>query len=231
MKKKKIKKKKEKDKDKKDDINIKILFNSLYDEIKEIKAITTKNNLNKEKENITNKNAFLTSLSNVHNNNFNYYYNDNINENKSNYITIANPRESKRIDEETIKKINNKIDFINGNIKLVNHKISNLENRYQLILNQLNNIFKTVSSYYHHHKRKSDQHHTFRNKLGSIKEKMDQQKVGDILNEKDFMGKIKEIYNDDYDYIDEYKLKIPNDEYNKTLRKIEPFLIKKFKDK
>ena len=223
------KEKKEKDKDKKDDINIKILFNSLYDEIKEIKAITTKNNLNKEKENITNKNAFLTSLSNVHNNNFNYYYNDNINENKSNYITIANPRESKRIDEETIKKINNKIDFINGNIKLVNHKISNLENRYQLILNQLNNIFKTVSSYYHHHKRKSDQHHTFRNKLGSIKEKMDQQKVGDILNEKDFMGKIKEIYNDDYDYIDEYKLKIPNDEYNKTLRKIEPFLIKKFK--
>ena len=222
-------KEKEKEKKEKDDINIKNLFNSLYDEIKEIKAITTRNNLNKEKENITNKNAFLTSLSNVHNNNFNYYYNANINGNKSNYITIANPRESNRIYEETIKKINNEIDFINGNIKLVNHKISNLESRYQLILNQLNNIFKTVSSYYHHHKRKSEQHHTFRNKLGSIKQKMDQQKVGDILNDKDFMGKIKEMYNDEYEYNDEYKLKIPNDEYNKTLRKIEPFLIKKFK--
>ena len=221
--------KEKKEKEIKEDINIKDLFNSLYDEIKEIKAITTKNNINKENENITNKNAFLTSLSNVHNNNFNYYYNNNINGNRSNYITIANPREYRRIDDETIKKINNEIDFINGNIKLVNHKISNLENRYQLILNQLNNIFKTVSSYYHHHKRKSEQHHTFRNKLGSIKQKMDQQKVGDILNDKDFMGKIKEIYNDEYEYIDEYKLKIPNDEYNKTLRKIEPFLIKKFK--
>ena len=165
------------------------------------------------------------------NNNFNYYYNSNPDENRSNFLTIANQKEAKKIDDEAIKKINNEIDFINGNIKLVNHKISNLESRYQLILNQLNNIFKTVSSYYHHHKRKSEQHHTFRmkNKLGEINQKMDQQKIGEILNDKNFMMKIKDIYNDDYENIDEYKLKIPNDEYSKTLRKIEPFLIKKFK--
>ena len=226
-----IEKKENNTKKEEDDVNIKFLFNSLYDEIKEIKAITTKNNINKEKENITNKNAFLTSLNTVSNNNFNYYYNSNPDENRSNFITIANPKETKKIDDEAIKKLNNEIDFINGNIKLVNHKISNLENRYQLILNQLNNIFKTVSSYYHHHKRKSEQHHTFRmkNKLGEINQKMDQQKIGEILNDKNFMMKIKDIYNDDYENIDEYKLKIPNDEYSKTLRKIEPFLIKKFK--
>ena len=220
---------KEKEKEKKDDINIKNLFNSLYEEIKEIKAITNKNNLNNEKENIENKNAFLTSLSNINNNNFNYFYNNIPNGNRSNFITIQ--KEYKKIDDEAIKKINNEIDFINGNIKLVNHKISNLENKYQLILSQLNNIFKTVSSYYHHHKRKSEIHHTFRmkNKLGTNKQKMEQDKIGEILNDKNFMMKIKDIYNDDYENVDEYKLNIPNDEYNKTLRKIEPFLIKKFK--
>ena len=42
--------------------------------------------------------------------------------------------------------------------------------------------------------------------------------------------KLKDMYNDNYENDEEYKLKIPNDEYNKALRKIEPFLIKKFKN-
>ena len=57
----------------KSNINIKGLFNSLYDEIKEIKEITTNNNANKEKDIINNKNAFLTSLNQV-NNNYNYIH-------------------------------------------------------------------------------------------------------------------------------------------------------------
>ena len=44
------------------------------------------------------------------------------------------------MDETTIKKFNNDIDFINGNIKLVNHIITSLEQKYQLILNHLNTI-------------------------------------------------------------------------------------------
>ena len=212
----------------KSNINIKGLFNSLYDEIKEIKEITN-NNANKEKEIINNKNAFLTSLNQV-NNNYNYYYNDS-NENQA--IPIANPQTKKEIDDETIKKFNNEIDFINGNIKLVNHRITTLENRYQLILNQLNNIFNTVSSYYHHHKRKMEQHASMRlnNKKGINRGRsIDYQKEEDILSDKKFMLKLKDMYNDDYENNEEYRLKIPNDEYNKTLRKIEPFLIKKFKN-
>ena len=213
----------------KSNINIKGLFNSLYDEIKEIKEITNNNNANKEKEIINNKNAFLTSLNQV-NNNYNYYYNDS-NENQA--IPIANPQTKKEIDDETIKKFNNEIDFINGNIKLVNHRITTLENRYQLILNQLNNIFNTVSSYYHHHKRKMEQHASMRlnNKKGINRGRsIDYQKEEDILSDKKFMLKLKDMYNDDYENNEEYRLKIPNDEYNKTLRKIEPFLIKKFKN-
>ena len=38
------------------------------------------------------------------------------------------------------------------------------------------------------------------------------------------MKKISEIYSDN-----EFNLKIPNNEFNSTLKKIEPFLIKKFK--
>ncbi len=213
----------------KSNINIKGLFNSLYDEIKEIKEITNNNNANKEKEIINNKNAFLTSLNQV-NNNYNYYYNDS-NENQA--IPLANPQTKKEIDDETIKKFNNEIDFINGNIKLVNHRITTLENRYQLILNQLNNIFNTVSSYYHHHKRKMEQHASMRlnNKKGINRGRsIDYQKEEDILSDKKFMLKLKDMYNDDYENNEEYRLKIPNDEYNKTLRKIEPFLIKKFKN-
>ena len=213
----------------KQNINIKGLFNSLYDEIKEIKEITTHNNENKEKDIINNKNAFLTSLNQV-NNNYNYYYNDNT-ENQT--IPITNLKPKKEIDDETIKKFNNEIDFINGNIKLVNHRITTLENRYQLILSQLNKIFNTVSSYYHHHKRKMEQHASLRmnNKKGVNRGKsIDYQKEEDILSDKKFMMKLKDMYNDDYENNEELRLKIPNDEYNKTLRKIEPFLIKKFKN-
>ena len=213
----------------KENINMKNLFNSLYDDIKEIKDITKNNNINKEKENINNKNAFLTSLNNI-NNNYNYYYNnDNIHGN--NFRSMINAKQRKNIDDETIKKFNNEIDFINGNIKLVNHRITTLENRYQLILTQLNNIFKTVSTYYHHHKKKSDIHHTMRikNKLGTIRKNMDYEKEGEILDDKKLMLKLKDIYNDDYENNEDYRINIPNDEYNKTLRRIEPFLIKKFK--
>ena len=212
-----------------ENINMKKLFNSLYDDIKEIKDITKNNNINKEKENINNKNSFLTSLNNI-NNNYNYYYN-NGNANGNNFISIINSKQRKNIDDETIKKFNNEIDFINGNIKLVNHRITTLENRYQLILTQLNNIFKTVSTYYHHHKRKSDSHHTIRikNKLVNIKKNMDYEKEGEILNDKKFMLKLKDMYNDNYENNEDYRINIPNDEYNKTLRRIEPFLIKKFK--
>lgn len=213
----------------KENINMKNLFNSLYDDIKEIKNITKNNNINKEKENINNKNAFLTSLNNI-NNNYNYYYN-NGNINGNNFISMINAKQRKNIDDETIKKFNNEIDFINGNIKLVNHRITTLENRYQLILTQLNNIFKTVSTYYHHHKRKSDMNHTIRikNRLGTLRKNVDYEKEGEMLDDKKFMLKLKDMYNDEYENNEDYRINIPNDEYNKTLRKIEPFLIKKFK--
>ena len=210
-------------------ININYLFNSLYDEIKEIKDITNNTNENKEKDNINNKNAFLTSLNQV-NTNYNYFYNNN---NGNNIIPINDPNQKKDLENETIKKFNNEIDFINGNIKLVSHRITNLENRFKLILNQLNNIFKTVSTYYHHHKRKMDQHNTLRlnNKKGTIRGRsIDYQKEEEVLDDKKFMLKLKDMYNDDYENNEELRLNIPHDEYNKTLRKIEPFLITKFKN-
>ena len=179
-----------------------------------------------------NKNAFLTSLNNV-NNNYNYYYNSSDIEGNNIIMPMPNPEKIKIIDEETIKKFNNEIDFINGNIKLVNHRISTLENRYQLILTQLNNIFKSVSSYYHHHKRKMEQQNTLKlnKKKGIIKGRtIDSQNTEEILDDKKFMQKLKDLYNDDYENNEELRLNIPNDEYNKTLRRIEPFLVKKFKN-
>ena len=226
----------ETEKPEKDHMTIKNLFNSLYDEIKEIKDITKNNKLNKEEDNILNNNGFITSLSNVNNvnNNYNLYYN-NSDLYGSNTITITIPKTKKTFDNETLKKFDNEINFINGNIKLVNHRITSLENKYQLILDQLNNIFNTVSIYYHHRKRKKEQNNTFRinNKRGpnqgrSIDYQNEEELFGD---NKKFMMKLKGLYNDNYENSEEYKLKIPNDEYSKTLRKIEPFLIKKFKDK
>lgn len=211
-------------------INIKSLFNTLYDEIKAIKDKTNNNNINKD--NINDHNAFLTSLNNI-NNNYNYYYNSN-NINGSNIIALAQENQRKILEDENIKKFNNKIDFINGNIKLVNHRIETLENKYKLILTQLNNIFKIVSTYYHHHKRKSENHHTMRinNKKKTIKfNKDDFKKEGETLDDKKFMMKLKELYNDDYEYDEDYRVNIPDNEYNKTLKRIEPFLIKKFRNK
>ena len=45
------------------------------------------------------------------------------------------------------------------------------------------------------------------------------------------MMKLKELYNDDYEYDEDYRVNIPDNEYNKTLKRIEPFLIKKFRNK
>jgi len=95
---------------------------------------TLNNNLNKEEDNILNNNGFITSLSNVNNvnNNYNLYYN-NSDLYGSNTITITIPKTKKTFDNETLKKFDNEINFINGNIKLVNHRITSLENKYQLI--------------------------------------------------------------------------------------------------
>ena len=77
-----------------------------------------------------------------------------------------------------------------------------------------------------------EQHASMRmnNKKGTNRGRsIDYQKEEDILSDKKFMLKLKDMYNDDYENNEDYRINIPNDEYNKTLRKIEPFLIKKFK--
>ena len=68
-----------------------------------------------------------------------------------------------------------------------------------------------------------------KNKLANIiTQNADYQKEENLNNKKVVLG-LKDMYNDDYENVDEYKLKIPNNEFSKTLRRIEPFLIKKFK--
>ena len=69
---------------------------------------------------------------------------------------------------------------------------------------------------YYHHKKKI--HHS------SHKEKRRLEKSEDLNKNQIFMTKISELYNDN-----EYNLKILNKKYNRTLKRIEPFLIKKFK--
>ncbi len=167
------------------------------------------NNKDSNIDNNKNNNAFLTSLNNI-NNNYNYYYNNNLNDN-NNIITILNNK-SKNSDE-TMSKFSIKIDFINKNIKTVNHKITNLEDKYQTIVNQLNNIYKIVSSYFHH-----------RRKSVVKRKEHSKKKEKEMISDTQFMNKISELYNDN-----EYNLKKPNEEYNNTLKRIEPFLIKKFK--
>ena len=179
------------------------LFNLLDEAKKEIKKMSNNN------ENINN-NAFLTSLNNINNNNYNYYYNNN--SDNSNTINILNKNKN---NDEKIGKFKNQIDFININIKSINIKINVLEDRYKEILNQLNNIYKIVSSHYYHHRRKTTRHSNNKEKTLTIN-----------LRDKKFMNKISELYN-----YNELNLKIPNNEYNSTLKKIEPFLIKKFKNK
>ena len=183
------------------------VFNAIEKAKKEIKNINKENNNN---DNINNNNAFLTSLNNI-NNNYNYYYNNNLNDN-SNIINILNNKNINN--DEKMNKFHNRIDFINKNIKSVNQRINVLEDRYKLILNQLNNIYKIVSSHYYHHKKRSN----------SKKDKINTPKKEDLLNNIQFMHKIRELYNDN-----DFNLKIPNDEFKKAIKKIEPFLIQKFK--
>ena len=185
------------------------LFNSIENANIDIQKIN--NNI----DNINNNNAFLTSLNNI-NNNYNYYYNNNNNLNdNNNIINILNKKN--QASDKKLDKFSNKIDFINGNIKSVYHRINTLEDRYQEILNQLNNIYNIVSSYYHYKKRT---HRT------TVKEKTIKHKRDDLYRNQKFMNKISEIlYNDN-----EYNLKMPYEEAKRVLNKIEPFLIKKFKN-
>ena len=184
--------------------NIFTIINNVKKEFKKMNTSNTNDN---------SSNAFLTSLNNI-NNNYNYYYNNNLNDNK-NIITILDDKNIKN--EEKMEKINNKIDFINGNIKSVNQRINILEDRYKTILNQLNNIYNIVSS--HRHRRR------FKNSTKKEKPKREKEKEDPNENQK-FMNRLYELYNDD-----EYNFNINNNEFNKTLKKIEPFLIKKFQKK
>ena len=185
------------------------IMNSIDNTKTEIKKINS-NNI----ENINNNNAFLTSLNNI-NNNYNYHYNNNNLNDNNNILNFFNKK--KQDSDKKMDKFNNKIDFINGNIKSVNHRMNILEDRYQEILNQLNNIYKVVSSYYHYKKR------SHRN---TVKEKAIRHKKEDMHKNQKFMSKINDIiYNDD-----EYDLNMPYNEAKRILKKIEPFLIKKFKN-
>ena len=186
-----------------------ILFNSVDYSKNEIKKINS-NNI----DNINNNNAFLTSLNNI-NNNYNYYYNNNNLDDNNNIINILNKKN--QASDKKIDKFSNKIDFINVNIKSVHHRINMLENRYQDILNHLNNIYKIVSSYYHYKKK---------SRRTTVKEKTIRHKKEEIYKNQKFMNKISDkLYNDN-----EYNLKMPYDEAKRVLKKIEPFLIKQFKN-
>ena len=204
--------KEENQKDKKLSLNIINYLNE--DKDKEIlntnaidKEINKKNSNNSDN---INNNAFLTSLNNI-NNNYNYYYNNNnLNDNK-NIINILNNKN--QLSDEKMDKFNIKIDLINGNIKSINSRIIILEERYQVILNQLKNILKIVSSHYYYKKRKS-----------IVNKGKATHKKEELIDNKTIMTKIKDIYNDN-----DFCLKIPNNEFSKAIKKIEPFLIKKFK--
>ena len=164
--------------------------------------------INDNKIDITKNNAFLTSLNNINNNyNYNYYKNNNTNDDSSliNIIHFKN-------NDDKISKFSNKIDILNGNIKSLNNRINTLEDKYQSIFSELKNILKIISHHYHH-KRKTQR-----------QSKEDKKNKTEDINKK-FMSKIKELYNDE-----EFNIKIKENKYNSTLKKIEPYLIKKFKE-
>ena len=194
------------------------MFNSLINLKKEIKNGNGDNNESKN-------NAFLTSLNNI-NKSFNYFNNNNNNTSKvvdnNKIMNIINDKN--KINEEKISKFNSKIDLINLNIKTIKNKTNLLEEKYQSILNQLNNILKMMTSLYHHHKKKS--HHSIgKDKSKEYKKIDDDKNKDDPKKIKKIMNKISELYNDE-----EYSFKIKNNEYNSAVKKIEPFLIKKFKN-
>ena len=175
--------------------------------------------INSNYNDISSNNAFLTSLNNI-SNNYNYYYNNNnLNEN-SKLINILNDKSKKS--EEKINKFNGKIDVVNLNIKTISSKINILEVRYQALLKQVNKIYKIVLTHYRNHKRKSTRRNN--NTEKSNDEKTKEKEKDDSSKNQKFMRKIKELYNDN-----DYNIKIVDDQYNSTLKKIEPFLIKKFK--
>lgn len=206
----KVNKENEEDKEKDKSNN---LCTSLESSKKQIKKI-----INSNYNDIGNNNAFLTSLNNI-SNSYNYYYNNNNLNDNSKLINILNDKSKKS--EEKINKFNGKIDVVNVNIKSINSKINILEVRYQALLKQINKIYKIVLTHYRNHKRKSTRHNNNKEKSNDEKKK---EKDDSNKNQK-FMSKIKELYNDN-----DYNIKIVDDQYNSTLKKIEPFLIKKFKN-
>ena len=100
-----------------------------------------------------------------------------------------------------------------------------MELRYKAIFKQLNKIFKIVYSHYHHHRKKS-RASSEKEKPKSKEDKKVKKKENDVVDDNiKFMSRIKKLYNDS----NEYDIKISKEEYNNTLKKIEPYLIKKFK--
>ena len=192
------------------------LYASLESSKNQIRKIISSNYNEK-----SNNNAFLTSLNNI-SNSYNYYYNNNnsVKENTK-LINILNDKSKKS--EEKINKFNSKIDDVNVNIKTVNSKINILEVRYQALLKQINKIYKIVLMHYRNHKRKSTH-------INNIKEKSNDEKKkekDDSNKNQKFMSKLKKLYED---FDNDYNIKIVDAQYNNTLQKIEPFLIKKFKN-
>ena len=201
---------KNKEKDKSNNLCV-----SLESSKKQIRKI-----INSNYNDISNNNAFLTSLNNI-SNSYNYYYNNNnLNENNK-LINILNDKSKKS--EEKINNFGSKIDVVNDNIKAINSKINILEARYQALLKQVNKIYKIVLTHYRNHKRKSTRRNN--NKEKSNDEKTKEKEKDDSNQNQKFMRKIKELYNNN-----DYNIKIVDDHYNSTLKKIEPFLIKKFKN-
>ncbi len=168
---------------------------------------------------ISNNNAFLTSLNNI-SNSYNYYYNNNNLNDNSKLINIINDKNKKS--EEKINSFSSKIDLVNANIKSINSNINILEVRYQALLKQVNKIYKIFLTHYRNHKRKSSRQN---NKEKSNDEQKREKEKDDSNKNQKFMSKLKGLYDDK-----DYNIKIIDDQYNNTLKKIEPFLIKKFKN-
>ena len=129
--------------------------------------------------------------------------------------------------EDKIDKFGSKIDIVNGSIKSFKNRINVLELRYKAIFKQLNKIFKIVYSHYHHHRKKSHVSNEKEKSKSKEDKKVKIKEKEDVDENIKFMSRIKKLYNDN----NEYNIRISNEEYNNTLKKIEPFLIKKFKNK
>ena len=221
---------KKKDSESKEDYSSrKIIIDGLNEKIEEKE--NEKNNFNSKNDfkvmndnyidnNIYKNNAFLTSLNSI-NNNYNFYNKNNLKENNK-AINIL--KDKYKVNEEKMSKFSSKIDVINLNIKSVNNRINSLEEKYQSILNQLNNVLKILSSIYHHHRRKSHIQNENENSKDDKKNDEEKNKSVDPKKIKKVMNKISELYNDE-----DYNIQVKNNNYNSVVKKIEPYLIKKFK--